>query len=128
MYVVHLTNSVLFWNGLTSEGIILKSYFLKLYLQGLHCDFACLMFSHLVNKPTPDRIKEIIGDAVEIEQEFLTAALPVSLIGMNCGLMKQYIEFVADRLLVELQCDKVRCHGSNSQHTTSPVYSGNRLH
>ncbi|XP_041358772.1 ribonucleoside-diphosphate reductase small chain-like [Gigantopelta aegis] len=75
--------------------------------EGLHCDFACLMFSHLVNKPTSERIKEIIRDAVVIEQEFLTAALPVSLIGMNCNLMKQYIEFVADRLLVELHCDKV---------------------
>lgn len=75
--------------------------------EGLHCDFACLMFSHLINKPTEARIKDIIKEAVAIEQEFLTDALPVSLIGMNCKLMRQYIEFVADRLLVELGCTKV---------------------
>ena len=75
--------------------------------QGLHCDFACLMFSHLVDKPSENRIKQIIDEAVKIEQEFLTDALPVRLIGMNCDLMNQYIEFVADRLLLELKCDKV---------------------
>ena len=75
--------------------------------EGLHCDFACLMFSHLKNKPSEDRIKEIISDAVKIEQEFLTDALPVDMIGMNCRLMAQYIEFVADRLLVALSCRKV---------------------
>jgi len=74
--------------------------------EGLHCDFACLMFKHLVNKPSQERIYEIITDAVSIEQNFLTEALPVALIGMNGDLMKQYIEFVADRLLVELGCDK----------------------
>ena len=76
--------------------------------EGLHCDFACLLFKHIVNKPSEERIKEIIMDAVSIEQEFLTDALPVALIGMNNGMMKQYIEFVADRLLVELDCSKVR--------------------
>lgn len=65
------------------------------------------MFSHLVNKPSEQRVVEIISDAVTIEQEFLTDALPVALIGMNNKLMKQYIEFVADRLLVELGCEKV---------------------
>uniref|UniRef100_A0A8C2V334 ribonucleoside-diphosphate reductase n=1 Tax=Chinchilla lanigera TaxID=34839 RepID=A0A8C2V334_CHILA len=75
--------------------------------EGLHCDFACLMFQYLVNKPSSDRVREIIVDAVRIEQEFLTEALPVGLIGMNCALMKQYIEFVADRLLVELGFAKV---------------------
>ena len=75
--------------------------------EGLHCDFACLMFKHLKNKPSEKRIKSIIIDAVNIEKEFLTEALSVDLIGMNCGLMAQYIEFVADRLLVELGCDKV---------------------
>merc|ERR1712240_236168 len=73
--------------------------------EGLHCDFACLMFKHLVNKPPPSRILEIIADAVKIEQEFLTDALPVNLIGMNCELMCRYIEFVADRLLRELGCE-----------------------
>jgi len=74
--------------------------------EGLHTDFACLMFKHLVNKPSQERIMEIITDAVEIECEFLTEALPVRLIGMNCELMVQYIKFVADRLLMELDCDK----------------------
>ncbi|XP_019485091.1 PREDICTED: ribonucleoside-diphosphate reductase subunit M2 B [Hipposideros armiger] len=75
--------------------------------EGLHCDFACLMFQYLVNKPSEERVREIIVNAVEIEQEFLTEALPVGLIGMNCVLMKQYIEFVADRLLVELGFSKI---------------------
>jgi len=65
------------------------------------------MFKHLVQKPTEEEVKSIIRDAVNIEQEFLTEALPVAMIGMNCDLMKQYIEFVADRLLVELNCTKV---------------------
>ena len=67
------------------------------------------MFSYLVNKPPEEVIKGIIKDAVLIEQEFLTDALPVNLIGMNHVLMKQYIEFVADRLLVALECSKVSC-------------------
>lgn len=70
--------------------------------EGMHCDFACLLFKHLVQKPTKDRILAIVREAVVIEQEFLTEALPVSLIGMNCKLMSAYIEFVADRLLGEL--------------------------
>lgn len=75
--------------------------------EGLHCDFACLMYSHLKHKPTQERVYEIIKDAVVIEQEFLTEALPCNLIGMNCDLMRTYIEFVADRLLVELGCEKI---------------------
>lgn len=75
--------------------------------EGLHCDFACLMFKHLNNKPSEECIKSIIMEAVAIEQEFLTEALPCKLIGMNNELMKQYIEFVADRLLVALDCSKV---------------------
>ncbi|XP_055919721.1 ribonucleoside-diphosphate reductase subunit M2 [Eupeodes corollae] len=75
--------------------------------EGLHCDFACLMFRHLVQKPSKERVIEIISEAVKIEQEFLTDALPVNLIGMNCELMSQYIEFVADRLLRELEVGNV---------------------
>jgi len=74
--------------------------------EGLHTDFACLMFRHLANKPSQERVTQIVTDAVEIECEFLTEALPVRLIGMNCELMVTYIQFVADRLLVELGCDK----------------------
>lgn len=74
--------------------------------EGLHTDFACLMYKHLVSKLSEERVKSIIADAVKIEQEFLTDALPVNLIGMNCVLMSQYIEFVADRLLMELGCTK----------------------
>jgi ribonucleoside-diphosphate reductase beta chain len=76
--------------------------------EGLHCDFACLLYTkHLVNKLSSDQVKEIIIDAVAIEKEFITDALPVKLIGMNSELMTQYIEFVADRLLMELGCSKV---------------------
>ncbi|KIM46305.1 hypothetical protein M413DRAFT_441393 [Hebeloma cylindrosporum] len=75
--------------------------------EGMHTDFACLLFSHLKRRPHPDTVKMIITEAVTIEQEFLTDALPVKLIGMNAGLMCQYIEFVADRLLVSLGNDKV---------------------
>ncbi|KAL0582033.1 Ribonucleotide-diphosphate reductase (RNR), small subunit [Marasmius crinis-equi] len=75
--------------------------------EGMHTDFACLLFSHLKRRPHPDTVKHIITEAVKIEQEFLTDALPVSLIGMNSKLMCQYIEFVADRLLVALGNEKV---------------------
>ena len=75
--------------------------------EGLHCDFAChLHNNHIVNKVPEDRIKEIISSALEIEKEFITNSLPVDLIGMNCTLMKQYLEFVADRLLLDLKCSK----------------------
>lgn len=70
--------------------------------EGLHCEFACLLYSMLDSKLPKERVQEIILDAVEIEKEFITDALPVKLIGMNAELMKQYIEFVADRWLVEL--------------------------
>ncbi|CAE6397786.1 unnamed protein product [Rhizoctonia solani] len=70
--------------------------------EGMHTDFACLLFSHLRKRPHPETVRRIIVEAVAIEQEFLTDALPVGLIGMNAKLMCQYIEFVADRLLVAL--------------------------
>lgn len=75
--------------------------------EGLHTDFACLMFKHLVQKPSQERVIGIIREAVVIEQEFLTKALPCDLLGMNCDLMSQYIEFVADRLLSELGIEKI---------------------
>ena len=93
--------------------------------EGMHTDFACLLFSHLKRRPHPNTIERIITEAVMIEQEFLTGrgwpivskrthsffafsdALPVGLIGMNAKLMRQYIEFVADRLLISLGNDKV---------------------
>ena len=75
--------------------------------EGLHCDFACLLYNkYIQNKLPKERIIQIITDAVKIEQEFVTEAIPVSLIGMNADLMNQYIEFVADRLLGELGCEK----------------------
>jgi ribonucleoside-diphosphate reductase beta chain len=75
--------------------------------EGVHCDFAVHLHNHhLVNKVSKDRIRTIIVDALNIEREFITESLPVSLIGMNAGLMTQYLEFVADRLLVELGCDR----------------------
>ena len=75
--------------------------------EGLHCDFACLLYSQLKNKLSEKRVQEIITNAVDIEKEFVTDALPVRLIGMNADLMCQYIEFVADRLLGELGCAKI---------------------
>ncbi len=82
--------------------------------EGLHCDFACLLYTkHLKNMLPKEQVTEIIKDAVEIEKEFVTDALPVRLIGMNSDLMTQYIEFVADRLLVELGNEKI-------YHATNP--------
>ena len=76
--------------------------------EGMHCDFAVLLHNeHLANKVSEERIKEIILSALEIEKEFITESLPVRLIGMNQDLMKQYLEFVADRLLVDFGCSKV---------------------
>ena len=75
--------------------------------EGLHCDFACHLYSLLARKLSQERIHEIVAEAVEIEKEFVTESLPCSLIGMNADLMKQYIEFVADRLLVALEYDRV---------------------
>ncbi|MFT6243500.1 MAG: ribonucleoside-diphosphate reductase beta chain [Salibacteraceae bacterium] len=76
--------------------------------EGLHCDFACLLYTnHIVDKLPKETVQKIIIDAVDIEKEFILEALPVKLIGMNSDLMSQYIEFVADRLLLELGNEKV---------------------
>ena len=76
--------------------------------EGMHCDFACLLYNdHIIHKLPKDTVTGIIANAVEIEKEFVTDALPVGLIGMNADLMCQYIEFVADRLLVALKHDKI---------------------
>lgn len=75
--------------------------------EGLHCDFACLLYRQLLNKLSESRVVEIIRNAVEIEKEFVCDAIPVQLIGMNADLMCQYIEFVSDRLLVELGYSKI---------------------
>ncbi|CUI17771.1 ribonucleoside-diphosphate reductase, beta subunit [Candidatus Protochlamydia naegleriophila] len=81
--------------------------------EGLHCDFACLLYSQL-SYPLPDEVVQaIIANAVAIEKEFVVDALPVKLIGMNAEMMCQYIEFVADRLLVALGCAKI-------YHATNP--------
>jgi ribonucleoside-diphosphate reductase beta chain len=74
--------------------------------EGLHCDFACLLYSQLENQLPKEKVTAIITNAVMIEKEFVTDALPVRLIGMNADMMCQYIEFVADRLLIALGCDK----------------------
>lgn len=75
--------------------------------EGVHCDFAVHLHNHhLKNKVSKERIREILVDALNIEREFITESLPASLIGMNSKLMTQYLEFVTDRLLVELECEK----------------------
>jgi len=81
--------------------------------EGLHTDFACLLFNHMRRRPHPSVVEAIITEAVRIEQEFLAEALPVGLIGINATLMCQYIEFVADRLLVSLGNEKY-------YHSTNP--------
>jgi len=75
--------------------------------EGHHCEFACQLYSMLENKLPAEQVRSIIADAVLIEKEFITEALPVKLIGMNAELMKQYIEFVADRWLAELGYQKL---------------------
>jgi ribonucleoside-diphosphate reductase beta chain len=76
--------------------------------EGMHCDFAVMLHNnHLANKVSEARIREIIVSALEIEKEFIIESLPIRLIGMNSELMKQYLEFVADRLLVDLGCSKM---------------------
>ncbi len=76
--------------------------------EGMHCDFAVHLHNHhLKNKVSKERITEILTNALDIEREFITESLPVSLIGMNAKLMTQYLEFVTDRLLVELGCNRV---------------------
>ena len=81
--------------------------------EGLHCDFAVLIYKHLLNKVSQARIEEIIKDAVEIEKEFICISLPCKLIGMNSELMSQYIEYISDRLLVQLGFEKI-------YHSTNP--------
>jgi len=75
--------------------------------EGLHTDFACLLFKHLNHPPSPEMVEKVIREAVEIEQEFWTEAFPCNLIGMNAKLMKQYVCFVADRLLLDLGNKKI---------------------
>lgn len=75
--------------------------------EGLHTDFACLLFKLINNKPSQQKVIQIITEAVTIEKEFLTEALPCKLIGMNAGFMGEYIEFVADRLLGALGVARV---------------------
>ncbi|MES2514932.1 MAG: ribonucleoside-diphosphate reductase small subunit [Bacteroidota bacterium] len=75
--------------------------------EGLHCDFACMLYAdHIQEKLPKEKVTQIITDAVTIEKEFVSDAIPVRLIGMNSDLMCQYIEFCADRLLLALGCDK----------------------
>merc|ERR1712138_193243 len=75
--------------------------------EGMHCDFACLLYSKLRNKLSVETLYELIGDAVTIEKEFVTSALPVELIGINSKTMCTYIEFCADRLLLALGAPKL---------------------
>jgi ribonucleoside-diphosphate reductase beta chain len=74
--------------------------------EGMHCEFACLLYSKIINKLDKELVYQIFSEAIEIEKEFITESIPCNLIGMNSNLMKQYIEFVADRLLVQLGYDK----------------------
>ena len=75
--------------------------------EGLHTDFAVLLYSMIYNKLTKETIHEMFKEAVEIEKEFIIDSIPCNLIGMNAELMSQYIEFVADRLLIQLNYEKI---------------------
>jgi ribonucleotide reductase beta subunit family protein with ferritin-like domain len=75
--------------------------------EGIHTDFACLLYSKILNRLPKQRVHKIIREAVKIEKHFITKALPCELIGMNAELMKQYIEFVADRLSLQLGYAKI---------------------
>jgi len=76
--------------------------------EGMHCDFACLLYNkHIVNKLSKDKVQQLISEAVDIEKEFVTDAIPVALIGMNADMMCRYIEFIADRLLFALGNNKI---------------------
>jgi ribonucleoside-diphosphate reductase beta chain len=76
--------------------------------EGMHTDFAVHLYNHHIeNKLSKERLIEIIGSALEIEKEFISESLPVSLIGMNSDLMKQYLEYVSDRLLIDLGVGKI---------------------
>jgi ribonucleotide reductase beta subunit family protein with ferritin-like domain len=86
--------------GLTSSNELISRD------EGMHTDFACLVYSMLNNKLPKETILKIFKEAVEIEQEFITSSIPCKLIGMNADLMKKYIEYVADRLLLQLGYDK----------------------
>jgi len=75
--------------------------------EGMHCHFACLLYSYIKNKLKKEIVYEIFKEAVEIEKEFITESIPCNMIGMNSIMMKQYIEFVSDRLLVQLGYSKI---------------------
>ena len=87
--------------GLTSSNELISRD------EGLHTDFAVLIYSMLENKLSYDTIKEIVMEAVEIEKEFIIDSIPCKLIGMNSELMSEYIEFVADRLVAQLGYEKI---------------------
>ena len=75
--------------------------------EGTHTDFAVLIYDHLLNKVSQKRVEEIFREAVQIEEEFICESLPCKLIGMNSELMREYIKYVADRLLVQLGFNKI---------------------
>ena len=75
--------------------------------EGLHTDFACLLYTYIKNRRSQEEIHDMFKEAVEIEKEFINDSIPCRLIGMNAELMSQYIEFVADRLLVQLGYEKI---------------------
>ena len=107
----HFSETTYDTNWLKKRGLMPGLWFSNELIsrdEGLHRDFACLLYSKLINKlPVPEsRIVEIVSSAVEIEMEFVVDALPVELIGLNSGMMCNYIRFCADRLLVSLGCGR----------------------
>jgi ribonucleoside-diphosphate reductase subunit M2 len=99
---------VIFWlkkRGLLMPGLCFSNKIISRD-EGLHCDFACLLYSKLVKRLPESQIVEIISSAVAIEMEFVVDALPIKLIRMNSTMMCNYIKFCADRLLLCLGCNR----------------------
>ena len=106
---IHFSGSfaALFWlrkRGLM-PGLVLSNSFISRD-EGLHRDFACLLYSKLENKLTTEEVHDLVCQAVELEKEFVSESLPVNLLGINCDMMCEYIEFVADHLLSSLGVQK----------------------
>lgn len=107
---IHFSGSfcAIFW--LKKRGLMPGLSFSNVLIsrdEGLHCDFACCLYKHIVNRLSAERVEQIVREAVELEDEFCTEALSVELLGMNAGLMREYIRFVADRLMVALGYEKI---------------------
>ena len=103
--------------GSTLPGMIQANEFIARD-EGLHCEFAIALLRHVANKPSAEMIYEMMREAVAIEHQFVDDALPVSLIGMNASSMKEYVEYVADRVLKMISLDDA----NDVSHYLKPIF------